>query len=163
MELSGRSAKIMFGGKERSINELSRLFGINRQTLRDRLKKGMTIQEALHYKKYSRRDGIVIVAQDGTEGTIKEWAKALGLHRRSMLHRVEQKWSKKELLLPGKKRRYITAFGKTQTLTEWARETGIERRTLRSRLSRSELPPEVALTAEVDKTKSRKQKKKEAA
>lgn len=104
------------------------------------------------------------MAQDGTEGTINEWAKAIGLHPRSLLNRIEQKWSKKELLTPGKKRHYVTAFGKTQTITEWAKEIGMDRRTLHSRLTRSKLPPEAALKSPVEKMYTRKSSRtKEAA
>lgn len=143
-----------FGGKKRTIVELAKLFGKKPDLIRRRLRKGLSLTESLNRPLGKPRKYIIA----GQAMSQTEAAKAIGITRAAIYDREKGGWKADEVVSLSTRRRIVTAFGKSQTLTEWAREKDMSKDALWKRLRK--MPPEVALTAPLEKRVSRK---KEAA
>lgn len=80
-----------------TLSEVSEITGINRETLSSRLERGMTIEEAVSFKKTELK-----LTFNGIEKTLKEWSAELGANYRTMHGRYRKGWSAEEILY-GKK------------------------------------------------------------
>lgn len=88
---------VIYKEKEMTLSEVSEITGINRETLSSRLGRGMTIEEAVSFKKTELK-----LTFNGVEKTLKEWSAELGVNYRTMHGRYRKGWSVEEVLY-GKK------------------------------------------------------------
>lgn len=76
-----------------TLSAISEVTGINASTLRSRLEKGLSIDEAVNYQKT-----VLTLNYRGKEKTLIEWAKELGLNYRTIYERYRKGWTAKEIL-----------------------------------------------------------------
>lgn len=88
---------VIYKGKEMTLSEVSEITGINRATLSSRLEKGLSIEEAINFKKTDLR-----LSFNGVEKTLKEWSAEFGINYRTIHGRYSKGWSAEEVLY-GKK------------------------------------------------------------
>jgi hypothetical protein len=99
-------------GQTRPINEWSDITGITRQTIRERIKRGWTIEAALTEPaghrtkaepkpepKASHRPAQTIT-HNGKTHTIAQWASIIGVNPRTLHWRLRKGWSVEALLAP---------------------------------------------------------------
>jgi len=133
---------------------LAEICGMPETTLKSRLNRGWTIEEALHpdgnklrrRRRSIERYGLKFLYHQGQVKVVEDWAAELGLSARTMHKNLSAGWSVTDVLDPdgGKKRntaqirarngKYLTYQGRTQLMGEWAEELGMMRITLRERL-----------------------------
>lgn len=83
-------------GKEYTRAELSRLTGINEQTIASRLNRGCSLEEALSSKVGT---SILLMTYKGETKPIKQWCKELGLNYATVRNRHYKGWTDEEALI----------------------------------------------------------------
>lgn len=84
---------VSYKEKEMTLAEVSEITGINRGTLLSRLENGMTIEEAVDFKKTELKLSI-----NGVEKTLKEWSFEFGVKYRTAYSRYKKGLSPEEIL-----------------------------------------------------------------
>lgn len=86
---------VSYEGKEYTLAELSDLHGVNQATLAQRLKKGMSVKEAINKR---INFDYILVEIDGEIKPLKKWCEQLGLPYKTIHARVSRGWEPKEAL-----------------------------------------------------------------
>jgi hypothetical protein len=120
-------------GQTHSISGWARKYGLSKFTLWRRLKKGMSLKDALF--KPVDYDPMRIRTPAG-ELTVKQLAKSAGVKTTTIYMRRRNKWKTSELATPNMKVNRIAAFGQSKTIDEWSVETGVSKRVICQRLRR---------------------------
>lgn len=146
------SQKLEHNGRSFTIWEWAERIGLKKKTLRARLRRGWTIEEALDPEAGERRKvaGRVksgkhnerLLTWKGETLPTSAWARRTGLARRTIRERLRAGWTvERALSVPVTrqvgnryKARPYTWNDKTQTLAEWADELGVNTRALQNRL-----------------------------
>ncbi|UVD43225.1 deoxyuridine 5'-triphosphate protein [Enterococcus phage TJE2] len=82
-------------GKEYTRAELSRLTGINEQTIASRLNKGFSLEEVLFSKVGT---SVLLMTYKGETKPVKQWCKELGLNYATVRNRHYKGWTDEEAL-----------------------------------------------------------------
>jgi len=137
-------------GKKMTLIEWVRDTGHAPDVIKKRLKRGLSIEEALYKGSIAKHGEDSIFEAFGESKTLGEWGKIKGLKVSTIRSRLLKNIPIEEALCseirPGKR---ITAFGKSLKISEWESEAGIDRGTLFNRLKRG-WTPEEALTLKPD-------------
>lgn len=88
---------IVYENKSYVLSELAEKTGINGTTLQSRIKSGMSIEEAVNYKKKE-----IIIALNGKENTIREWSRITGIPYNTIYARCRKGLEPKDILHIGK-------------------------------------------------------------
>lgn len=138
-----------------TVHQLAKRVGIPPSTVKSRLGRGMSLEEALtpgyaagHKIKFGERTY-----------NAKELSKILGLHKATIGKRIRAGWQMDELPTQNLRNRMITAFGETKRFMQWSRERKIGKGTLAHRLDVLHMSPELALTLPIDESRSKNAKK----
>lgn len=136
-----RTRMISHNGKSQCLKDWAREYGIDNNTLKHRLKQGLTMEVALAASAYSKHPLHRLVTYLGKTQTVTEWAKEYRIKFQTLFNRLNAGWTIEESISAS---RYginhrgtpITHLGKTQTVAAWSREVGISITTLHNRLSK---------------------------
>lgn len=92
--------KITFRGQTKTLSQWSVCLGLKATKLRDRLKAGWSVEDALTKGQYSRRDGCIEF--NGQKLSMAEWAKQIGLPYNCLRRRFYVGWSIEDALTTAK-------------------------------------------------------------
>lgn len=139
----GKHKKIEWEGEEYTLPELARKFGMAWQTLRYRLEKGLSLEEALDSRRLEKKR----TTRSGESDTIRGWADRTGIDAHIIRRRIEQGWSVDDAVevTPRDRSLRIKWQGKFYSVAELAKKCGVSESGLRYRLGKG-LPVEEALT-----------------
>jgi lambda repressor-like predicted transcriptional regulator len=134
-----RSRLISYNGKTQCRKDWAEEYGIDNNTLKQRLEHGWSMQEALTLPAYEKHPRYRLVSYRDRTQTVSAWAREYGLDFRVLFYRLNHEWSVEEALNTARygvnhKKPPMTYLGKTQTSAAWAREYGISKSTLRNRI-----------------------------
>lgn len=138
-----------------NLMRLTKLAGMPYTTVQSRLRRGMSLKDALT-PGYAA--GYEIPVGDEVYSA-KRLSIALGFHEKTIGKRIALGWNFSDLTKPNQRKRLITAFNETKTFSQWCREKGICRGTLAHRLDVLHMTPEAALSLPVDEASSKNAKK----
>jgi hypothetical protein len=133
---------IEYRNRTKSLAQWSRITGISRITIRNRLAASWTIEKTLTTKpeKYNRGTKPRTFTLDGETRSLKDWAKHFNVSFARVNTRIYV-WGwdlERALKTPPEDQAptIITVNGITKTKTEWARESGVKAPTIAKRLER---------------------------
>ncbi len=111
-------------GKTMSIRAWCREFGISHSTIYERLKAGMTIEEALTEKKKPLGRKEAFVELDGKRMPLKECLKTHNISLHTYYYRRRKGMSDSEIFNTGETVRKCSALGIELPITKWCELTG---------------------------------------
>ena len=82
-------------GTQAQIKEISKFYGIPEPTLRGRMKKGMSMREAVYYKMPLKS-----ITYHVETKTAAEWSKITGISKATLLDRIKRGYTEDEIFLP---------------------------------------------------------------
>ena len=135
-------------GKTLTIAQWAKEVKKNRVTIKSRLKKGMSLEEALTkpVEKFTAKKYLY----KGEMLTLIQISKIVNIHKSTLISRVERQGLTLEEAINAPTPKLFYAFGKEQTIGEWCREFNIEDPTLiYNRVVRYGWSLEKALTTEI--------------
>lgn len=142
---------IEWNGEKKSIAAWARQYGLKEETVACRLRRGMTLEEALT-KPVSGPTHMI--AYKGEVRTIVSWAKEYGLDPNTVKYRLSRGYTIEEALTtPSTGKALVKTYnigGVEKTLTEWCKEYGKKYTTVKARLDRG-MSLEDALKTELKK------------
>lgn len=138
-----------FGGKVWTFNKLAKISRCSRKTLRDWLRAGVPVEEAVNRIPRKARK----VKIGNTYYTIKQVCKIAKICRSTFDRRIRDGWEMDELTALSAHAEKVTAWGRTQSLSAWSRELNIPRTTLRYRLNKKKMSPEEAFSRRYHRNK----------
>lgn len=129
--------KYYFKDEWRTLGEIARMCGMHRQTLHQRIGRGVPLEIATRLPK--GRPGMKPRLFAGKRLTLKQIASKTGITSRTLASRLHSGLTIDQATDPERagayaRARKLTFDGKTLTLREWAEEAGINLGTLRERL-----------------------------
>lgn len=127
-------------GQRTTISGAARMRGITRSGIQYRLKKGMSLEEAINTP--LRKDKTY--EAEGQVHTLKEWSEIMGvtvnvIYGRLLTHsfqEIYEEWKSSGLKVKENKVKYFTVDGETHNQTEWGKILGIPNTTLRYKLKK---------------------------
>jgi len=131
--------KITFNGKSMSLNKWAKFINVRKQTLKMRLERGWSIEEALGVKprKGKPHPSEHFLTHNGQTHNLATWSKMLNFPGSVLKMRIYRGWSvEKALTTPtdSLKGKLYNCDGKEKTLTEWAKKTSLPRHILYLRI-----------------------------
>jgi hypothetical protein len=126
-------------GKQKTLPEWCCELKLNKGTVRARLYRSWSDEEALLGRQRKRLDNIKLLTYDGVEQSVKEWADKLKISKKGIYKRLREGCSVKESLFNRKRKvpcdtKLLTFKGVSQTIKEWSSELEIPERNIRSRI-----------------------------
>lgn len=155
---------LTLNGETLHLREWARRLGTTSTTLLNRLKRGMSDEEALSkpisHKPYR---GPRLLTANGETRTLAEWSRSTGLSMTTISCRLEAGWSEAGALTKpsGVTYRHLSHNGETHSIAEWSRITGLREDTIGRRLVKGRSVSD-ALTKPVVPPKLRGRPKKNA-
>lgn len=123
-----------WNGVEKTLKEWSEQYDMNYGTLRARVKRGMTIEEAIKTSTDPNR----YETYEGITKTITEWAEQYGLNRDTLDYRLRSGISMEEALnrpvSKGHPPKMYELNGVSKTIPQWCEELGLKKGTVYARL-----------------------------
>lgn len=89
------NARYVLYGEEYHINEIAEKYHISVNTLKGRLRKGLSIQDAVEYKKHE-----LTYTYHGETKTIKEWSQITGISYSCLLYRLNSNYHEDRIFKP---------------------------------------------------------------
>ena len=132
-----RGTMIEYNGEVNNLTTWSNKVGINKETLRHRLKNGESIEEALDMVEVNRNRRGKLYNVNGEEKTLKELAEEHNISYDTLQYRVcDANWTIEEALglVKRKKQHSFYVNGEYMTLTELAEEYSVSRDLLKYRI-----------------------------
>lgn len=143
----------LFGGK--TLRELALEHNMNPYTLRQRVRKGMSIYDALHEPVRPREASANYSGELFAGKTIAQWSDETGLSYPVIYRRLKiENLPIEEAIRPLDRRGKAPRVYSGKTLAQWSEETGIKTTTLNERLKRG-MSIEEALAQPVQKSRRR--------
>ena len=121
----GKPVYLTLMGQTLSVRAWAHKYNIGQSVLWKRLKRGMTLQEALFMKTDPREK---LVETDIGPLTAKQLARVAKVTVDCIHARLRRNCH--NLAAPNMKRKKIEAFGKIQTIPQWSKETGLSKRVI---------------------------------
>lgn len=84
---------ITYNGKTQNMTQWAREIGVRRELIKDRLKSGWSVEDALTKRKcelWERKDNRLLT-YDGKTMTVSQWAKEIGVNRSTLSHRINER------------------------------------------------------------------------
>lgn len=84
---------ITYNGKTQNMTQWAREIGVRRELIKDRLKSGWSVEDALTKRKcelWERKDNRLLT-YDGKTMTLSQWAKEIGMNRSTLSHRINER------------------------------------------------------------------------
>lgn len=84
---------ITYNGKTQNMTQWARETGVRRELIKDRLKSGWSVEDALTKRKcelWERKDNRLLT-YDGKTMTVSQWAKEIGVNRSTLSHRINER------------------------------------------------------------------------
>lgn len=84
---------ITYNGKSQNMTQWAREIGVRRELIKDRLKSGWSVEDALTKRKcelWERKDNRLLT-YDGKTMTVSQWAKEIGVNRSTLSHRINER------------------------------------------------------------------------
>lgn len=84
---------ITYNGKTQNMTQWAREIGVCRELIKDRLKSGWSVEDALTKRKcelWERKDNRLLT-YDGKTMTVSQWAKEIGVNRSTLSHRINER------------------------------------------------------------------------
>lgn len=125
---------VEYNGELRPFMDVVRESGIDKTTLRERIRYGMSMDEAV--AKGHSSHGRKFLAL-GKEHTLPEWVEISGLPMATLRARIGMGWDMDRVVTEPAKGRKYTFNGETLLVSEWAKKTGLKECTINSRLRKS--------------------------
>lgn len=98
-----------FNGKRLSISEWSDAIGINKQTICERIKCGMTIDMILSPEKFTKstrnRRFTTVLEWNGEDLTVDEWSRRINVPWRTIFDRIKAGWTVEKIMTTGDRSR----------------------------------------------------------
>lgn len=130
-------------GKTMCLKDWAMHVGVNVNTLRQRLERGITFADAIKPTDSVPTKNKRLITFNGKTQSLSAWAREIGIKPVSLYNRLQRGWPLEKALHNGpvdkveyKSVNALTFNGKTMGVCDWARETGIPQATISSRLSR---------------------------
>ena len=115
-------------------NNLAKEFNINPATLEARIKRGLSLKEALETPIKNKNSKILLTYQ-GVSKSIKEWALEKDLNVNTIKFRLKEGWSLDRVFGESKLNKLICFNNKCLTLEAWAEDLNIAKKTLEARFN----------------------------
>lgn len=125
-------------GREQTMREWAEESGISYHALYQRIKKGMTLEEALETDPERKAPKIEAF---GRSMTLRQWAAHTHIDYRTLHKRIQRGMPPEEALTKevcSGQKHMLTYNGETHCLSEWARRLGCARSTLSEKVNRFE-------------------------
>lgn len=119
-------------GQKITIAQAAELAGVNDKTIAKRLKRGLTMEEAIASALHQAR----VYTCHGMTMTLNDWSRVTGIPRDTIATRLRRGWTLERALDPNGRYKRVEGFGESHTIPEWAKILGYTRGTLYTRLSR---------------------------
>lgn len=129
-------ATIGFDGKEMTIPQLADVAGVSPATIRGRLARGMTAEQAVSEPVRGGVRTARMLTHNGDTASVPEWSRRLGISVQTIFDRLEDGRPIDQVLAPANKTelRLLTHNGVTMNAAEWARALNIPEGTVWTRL-----------------------------
>lgn len=142
------NVNITLNGETHTLSEWCKLKGLSYYTVQERIKCGMSYNEALRPLEVKNRYSSINI--NGEIHSLSEWCKIKGLNYDAVLARIHRGYNVIDAIqVPFKEAvKYITIGNETHTLAEWCRIKGINYGTIYDRI-RNGMKPATALNTPV--------------
>jgi hypothetical protein len=135
-----RNAKMLtWQGESMSIHDWARKLGLNRCTIRERLKAGWSVERALGTPTRpwaGNRHTAKLYTHAGRTQSLPAWARELKISTQTLAHRLKKESFESALRRRPRRAKLYRLGTKTKTLAGWSAHLGIGIFALRSRLRR---------------------------
>lgn len=128
---TSKNRVVEYNGREYCMVDLREKLQLPRQTIEDRIDKGMSAQEAIDTPIKPHR---IFLTHDGETKMLSQWGEKFGISIGCIQERLQKGWSIKAALETPSLKRKLVFNGEAKTAGAWAKQYGISRATLKQRL-----------------------------
>lgn len=125
---------VTLDGVARPIDEWALIKGVNKSTVRHRLARGWSVEDAFAMAS----EPIRMLTYQGETMSIAQWAQRVGINQNCIRNRLKRGWTVEDALTTptAEKPPDITFRGETKSIQEWTDTLGVDYYTLRLRLAK---------------------------
>ena len=148
-----------FEGERTTLGKVSKKVGININTLKNRMSKGMSLQEAASFKSGLKGKAPKIFTVDGRSGSLRDLSEFYGIRENTVRQRMHNGMSVEQALTAkltrGKEPKRYDVHGESLTLKEMSDKYDLPLSLLQSRIHNNKFSAEDAVSKKLQKKKYR--------